>query len=576
LLRARASIMLFNWAGRFALAKFERKTRNSVKANGNTLDLILKCNRATAFSRAHDFDLIRKSGNRIAAYERAVPLSRFADYADDVERIARGEPKVLTADAVDVLAGSSGTTGAGKSLPNTKRARRKFMFFVPLVQQGVLAREIDGATSAQRGINLMSLYAPAPEKGATQPVMSALNAAMKSIRSQIPLMWSSPETVFTLSHQPTSFYLHALFGLVNRDALYISAVFAPQLASFFSLMEKYRDELVRNIESGKLASHLLLSESQRRSLECWLLPDPKRADELQTEFDEGFENIVPRIWPKMKYVVAVTTGSFSIHMPRLHALLGESVGIYTPCHGSSEAMIGINLRPRHDDYVLALGSAYFEFIPLAHSTEAQPDTVGIEELAVGQMYEVVLTNFAGLYRYRLEDVVRITGAHGTAPRFEFLYRKGAILNLVGEKITEYQTSRAVMACIEQCLGSAGHLGDYSVAGHTADGISNYIFYMEFEAGFQPTGANAKDISERLDLELCKANEYYRSSGRDTEALGPVNINFVKPGTFESLARMQDLVSDGTMSSQKKTPRVITRPEQLEILENAVVDLPQLH
>ena len=40
----------------------------------------------------------------------------------------------------------------------------------------------------------------------------------------------------------------------------------------------------------------------------------------------------------------------------------------------------------------------------------------------GQVYELVITNVSGLYRYRLGDVIKVTGFHEQAPNIQFLYR----------------------------------------------------------------------------------------------------------------------------------------------------------
>ena len=37
----------------------------------------------------------------------------------------------------------------------------------------------------------------------------------------------------------------------------------------------------------------------------------------------------------------------------------------------------------------------------------QPQSYGLDELVVGEYYEPVITNWAGLYRYRMGDLVRV-------------------------------------------------------------------------------------------------------------------------------------------------------------------------
>jgi hypothetical protein len=48
--------------------------------------------------------------------------------------------------------------------------------------------------------------------------------------------------------------------------------------------------------------------------------------------------------------------------------------------------------------------------------------VVFEQAEIGELYEVVITNASGLYRYRLGDVVKVCGFHHQAPIVEFMYR----------------------------------------------------------------------------------------------------------------------------------------------------------
>ncbi len=52
------------------------------------------------------------------------------------------------------------------------------------------------------------------------------------------------------------------------------------------------------------------------------------------------------------------------------------------------------------------------------------------------MYDVIVTNYAGLYRYRLGDVIKVVDYYNNSPEIEFLYRKNQVINMVSEKTTE--------------------------------------------------------------------------------------------------------------------------------------------
>jgi hypothetical protein len=64
------------------------------------------------------------------------------------------------------------------------------------------------------------------------------------------------------------------------------------------------------------------------------------------------------------------------------------------------------------------------------------------EVETGGEYELVVTTEAGLWRYAMGDLVRITGWLGGAPRMVFLRKAGSFLNATGEKVTEEQVLAA--------------------------------------------------------------------------------------------------------------------------------------
>jgi GH3 auxin-responsive promoter len=58
----------------------------------------------------------------------------------------------------------------------------------------------------------------------------------------------------------------------------------------------------------------------------------------------------------------------------------------------------------------------------------------LHEIAIGGVYEVILSQKGGLYRYRIGDRVRVTHFYLKTPCLEFIGRKAMISDLVGEKL----------------------------------------------------------------------------------------------------------------------------------------------
>lgn len=567
-LRDRLKLAAFHAAARMALRGFERQLRQAPGQNRDALAEILKLNAESQFGLTHQFTSFQTSGDPVAAYRDRVPLSTYSDYEPYLTRIAAGERSVLGTEPVHMLAGSSGTTDRPKRIPRTHRAQRHHMRLVVLAEQAVVDRVLPAARRPYRGINLMSCYAPAAPEASQVPVLAGPNVGLARMRRHMPLLWCAPPPVYEVADAEAALYLQALFALRETTALYIQAPFAPQIVAWFALIERQRRALVADLRRGTLAPELKLTLDERQALVPYLRPDPDRADAVDAVLGDGLAGAIPRLWPNLAYVRTVTSGSFSLSLPRLRWLCGPELLIHSGCHSSSEGVIGINLNADGStDYVLAVGTAFFEFIPLAVVDAHQPKTVDLADLTVGEEYELVLTSCAGLYRYRLGDVIRITGWHQTAPTFQFLYRRGTLLNLAGEKTSEFHTAEAVRRAVDDWLDEPDAVHEYTVCGTLGEGVGRYTFYVELATARIPTDLPSAEAL--LDESLGAVNPYYRSSGRLPGRLAAASLKVVRPGTFAALLDLQRRNAAPVTATQVKVPRVVTHPEQLALLESQV-------
>ena len=133
-------------------------------------------------------------------------------------------------------------------------------------------------------------------------------------------------------------------------------------------------------------------------------------------------------------------------------------------------------------------------------------TLFAEDTEVGKLYELVVTNLSGLYRYRIGDVVKISRFHNNCPVVEYQYRQGQILNVRAEKTSE----RAFYDSLTSALSDEGqrfHLVDYTCAesimlddeshvlrgDDVRDAAPFYVVFLEL------SGGGLKD-EERKDFE----------------------------------------------------------------------------
>jgi hypothetical protein len=189
---------------------------------------------------------------------------------------------------------------------------------------------------------------------------------------------------------------------------------------------------------------------------------------------------------------------------------------------ASEGRFSVPLADGTPAGVAEITGNFLEFIPA--SEYGRPDAAALRahELEVGQEYFLVLSNWAGLWRYSIDDRVRVTGRLAQSPVFEFLCRGRHTASITGEKITEHQVVEAMRRAAPD---APARVDRFTLQGRFAD-TPYYELRLEPADGLEPAG-----LAQRLDRALGELNVEYagkRSSGR----LGCVRAVLVEPGFFE--------------------------------------------
>ena len=385
------------------------------------------------------------------------------------------------------------------------------------------------------------------------PICSATSGGMDAIKPILPKIYTSPYEVMKIKDKNAALYLHLLFALKDKNLTYISGVFISNVLDALRVLEDNAKLLVRDIRRGSIDRNLNIDDETRKKLNKYLKPNAGRADEIELEFSKGFEGICRRIWPKLIYIASVTGANFSIYDDMVNYYT-ESIPIYSPAYAATEAMIGINPYADKIRYVIIPDTVFYEFIPIEEGNKENPKTYCIDELKVGEKYEIVITNYAGFYRYRLGDVVKVVDYYNNSPEIEFLYRKNQALNMVSEKTTEEHLRASLSETVKEFNLS---LVDYTTFEDNRITPGRYVFYLEFNEEIPKS--KIKFIENTLDKELQKANLAY-GRFRKNNRLACLSINVVKRNTFDIIKRY--LISKGVSKSQIKIPRVITNKKDI--------------
>ena len=177
---------------------------------------------------------------------------------------------------------------------------------------------------------------------------------------------------------------------------------------------------------------------------------------------------------------------------------------------------------------------FFEFLPLDGD-----DTLLADELAPGQLYELVVTTLGGLCRYRIGDVVEFVKYHeGHAPVVRFRYRAGQVLNVRGEKLSE----EVLQGAVDVALGNVDFAA-YECHDDAAAPGYDVVAAMDWDP----------DASERLDDALRKASPVF-DTWRTKGGIAPTRVIPASTEAFDAYRRHH-----GGSPQQFKQPRVLRRP-----------------
>ncbi|URE14831.1 hypothetical protein MUK42_04303 [Musa troglodytarum] len=358
-------------------------------------------------------------------------------------------------------------------------------------------------------------------------------------------VYTSPTAAILCADAFQSMYAQMLCGLLQRlDVLRVGAVFASGLLRAIRFLQLHWKELSQDIAAGTLTAKVT-DPSIRGAVAELLRPDPELARFVAAECSEGeWAGIITRIWPNTKYLDVIVTGAMAQYIPTLEYYSG---GLPMACtmYASSECFFGLNLKPMCDpsevSYTIMPNMAYFEFLPHGgdgHVPGAGVDTAQLVDLAdveVGKEYELVITTYAGLNRYRVGDVLRVTGFHNAAPQFRFVRRKNVLLSIESDKTDEAELQKAVESASALLRPYNASVVEYTSQADTRAIPGHYVIYWELlvkdssSSAAAAAAALARDaVMERCCLAMEEAlNSVYRQSRVADGSIGPLEIRVVR-------------------------------------------------
>lgn len=480
---------------------------------------ILKDAAPSDFGRNHQL----RPEMTLQEWREAVPIRRHAELLPWLDRVANGEKNVLFSAPVQQLLETSGTTGRPKWLPVTEAWSASVAAAQRLWVLGLL-RDDEGLAEGKA----LSVVSPAVTHHSPAGIPIGSNTGRMFLAQPFWVRWRAPVPypIYEITDSELRSYTILRHALTQPIRSWTSANPSTLLATCRNL-RRWWEDLSADCADGSFCRGpaAALDASTRKRLAAGMQQKKLGPDPLPA-----------KLWP-LRILNCWKGGSAAFFLDRLPAAVGADLPVREVGITASEGFFAIPVD--QGDPVAWLGGHVLEFV----------DDAGVAhyawELLTGQEYRLVITTEAGLYRYDLEDRVRVTGWMGPLPRLAFVGKSGNVLSATGEKLTEEQLALACRQAFPGAVGASATLGWGEVPWLRVA--------VEGEAG----------SAEMLDAALQRINVEYASK-RETGRLGLPELLPLPAGRIAAYKAAR--VAKGAPEAQVKDPWILNSENWQRLVE----------
>ena len=308
---------------------------------------------------------------------------------------------------------------------------------------------------------------------------------------------------------------------------------------------------------------LEIDPSSREQVMNHIKPDKQRARFLEELLKVHGNQLKPKhYWPDLVCINTWKQGNCKLILPKLDNLFPETTVLREFGYQASEARAGLVLGNEWDYSILMSHVYYFEFIEEEKINQEMPDVLGVKDLEIGKSYYILITNGSGLFRYNINDIIRVTGFYNQFPLFEFVQKGEGITSLTGEKLSEIHIIKAVDA--------ASRARNVKVEFYTMFcDVKNYAYKLFIEFGEQTPAAQKSAFVSAIDEHLKYVNPEY-SAKRGSNRLRPPVLVELAPNSYEVIKSR--LLQEGKVrEGQYKVSCLRSDPFMQQIYESIAVN-----
>lgn len=412
------------------LKNLDKSTLCPDKVQKEFLLRILKKNHNTEYGLKYSFASISDE----ASFKRNLPIVKYNDIEPYVKRLMTGDRNILTSDSVTMFAKTSGTTASPKYIPITRQVQKRTADFI---YQWLCRAQLDHPSFLEKGFLIIN--SPVVE-GYTEsgiPYGSASGMLYSALPDAVRGSFVIPDCLARISDYSVRYF--AMARLVYEKS--VSFIVTPNPLTLVNLAKSAlsrEEELIRSIHNGWLSEKIrsekdYINAGLPADIISWIKPNKTRAQTLSGIFEKTGKLLPVDCWPGLSFIGCWLGGSIGFHSELLDEYYGNipkrNIG-----YMASEGCFSIPFHDSAPGGILALSNNYYEFIPENITLPKAEETLTASEIEEGKSYKIILTNEGGLYRYDIDDIIKVEGFYKRTPVISFLRKGNSSINISGEKL----------------------------------------------------------------------------------------------------------------------------------------------
>lgn len=490
----------FNWFLKRRLAELEQAINDPVETQNRLLKHAIAKSKRTVFGEKYDF----ASMQRIGDFRSRVPIHTYEELYLYIERILKGEQNILWPTPIEWFAKSSGTTNA----------RSKF---IPVSPEALKAGHY------KAGKDMLAIYAnnyPDNQLARGKSIGVGGSFCSNTLQSGVNIKQGDVSAV-----------------LMKNLPFWIQWSRTPDLS--IALMDQW-EEKVEKLARVTAQENV----TSIAGVPTWVLPLLQKVMKLQNK------QSIHEVWPMLELFIHGGI-SFAPYKALFQGITSQDLH-YLEVYNASEGFFAIQDQVDSQDLLLLLNHGiFYEFIPLEELGKEYPQAVGLEEVMLGEIYALVISTNAGLWRYQIGDTIKFTSL--SPFRIKIVGRTKQFINTFGEEVV---VENAEVAITKACELTGALVSNYTAGPQYLE--ANQSGSHEWIIEFAKPPEDIERFVDLLDETLQAVNTDYEAKRHYNLVLSRPIVHCAPRGTFYKW-----LKSHRKLGEQQKIPRLANDRKYLD-------------